>query len=171
MTATRPASSTTPDDVMETSVVVSSRKAATAVFPFPAPSAVPPGETRYVDDYLIVLGKVPCERVQGVVKRVFEVFNIHSCGLKFTHEMPIENEIQYLDLWLSFAKEHICFKYNPQSKKGLLTFDSAHSKLIKRGIVLSACAAALDKSCPHLMFENFENHVARLGAAGYPAQF
>ncbi|XP_075741574.1 uncharacterized protein LOC142791224 [Rhipicephalus microplus] len=112
---------------------------------------------RYVDDYLIVLGKVPCERVQGVVKGVLEVFNRHSSGLKFTHEMPVDNEIQFLDLRLKFAKEHICFKYNPRSKKGLLPFDSAHSKLIKRGIVLSAFAEALDKSCPHLISESFED--------------
>ncbi|KAL3203332.1 hypothetical protein MRX96_053237, partial [Rhipicephalus microplus] len=112
---------------------------------------------RYVDDYLIVLGKVPCERVQGVVKGALEVFNRHSSGLKFTHEMPVDNEIQFLDLRLKFAKEHICFKYNPRSKKGLLPFDSAHSKLIKRGIVLSACAEALDKSCPHLISESFED--------------
>ncbi|XP_075732681.1 uncharacterized protein LOC142775216 [Rhipicephalus microplus] len=115
---------------------------------------------RYVDDYLIVLGKVPCERVQGVVKGVLEVFNRHSSGLKFTHEMPVDNEIQFLDLRLKFAKEHICFKYNPRTKKGLLPFDSAHSKLIKRGIVLSACAEALDKSCPHLIFESFEDQTA-----------
>ncbi|KAL3174053.1 hypothetical protein MRX96_011794 [Rhipicephalus microplus] len=71
--------------------------------------------------------------------------------------MPVENEIQFLDLQLRFAKEHIYFIYNPRSKKGLLPFESAHSKLIKKGIVLSACAAALDKSCPHLMFESFKN--------------
>ncbi|KAL3173414.1 hypothetical protein MRX96_042081 [Rhipicephalus microplus] len=52
---------------------------------------------RYVDDYLMP-GKVPCERVQGVVKSVLEVFNRHSSGLKITHEMPVENEIQFLDL-------------------------------------------------------------------------
>ncbi|KAL3193692.1 hypothetical protein MRX96_016680 [Rhipicephalus microplus] len=117
------------------------------------------GVDKYVDDYLIVLGKVPYERVQGVVKGVLEVFNRHSSGLKFTHEMLVDNEIQFLDLRLKFAKEHICFKYNPRSKKGLLPFDSAHSKLIKRGIVLSACAEALDKSCPHLISESFEDQV------------
>ncbi|KAH8009188.1 hypothetical protein HPB51_012686 [Rhipicephalus microplus] len=60
---------------------------------------------RYVDEYLIVLGKVPCERVQGVVKGVLEVFNRHSSGLKFTHEMLVENEIQFLDLWLSVEEQ------------------------------------------------------------------
>ncbi|KAL3189081.1 hypothetical protein MRX96_003221 [Rhipicephalus microplus] len=55
---------------------------------------------RYVDDYLILLGKVPRERVQGVAKGVLEVFNRHSSGLKFAHGMPVENEIQFLELRL-----------------------------------------------------------------------
>ncbi|KAL3189791.1 hypothetical protein MRX96_020819 [Rhipicephalus microplus] len=128
------------------------------------------GCQEYVTEDLIVLGKVPCERVQGVVKGVLEVFKRHSSGLKFTQKMPVENKIQFLDLRLRFAKEHICFKYNPRLTKGLLSFESAHLKLVKRGIVLPSCAAALDKSCPYLIFESFENQVARLGAAVYPAQ-
>uniref|UniRef100_L7LY07 Putative tick transposon n=1 Tax=Rhipicephalus pulchellus TaxID=72859 RepID=L7LY07_RHIPC len=125
---------------------------------------------RYVDDYLIVLGDIPGELRNGTVKGVLETFARLSGGLKFTHEMPVENEIQFLDLRLKFSEEHVCYRYNPRSKKGLLPYESAHSKVIKRGIVLSTCAAALNKSCPHQMPESFKAQVSRLRAAGYPLQ-
>ncbi|KAG0425519.1 hypothetical protein HPB47_027317, partial [Ixodes persulcatus] len=53
--------------------------------------------------------------------------------------------------------------------KGLLPFDSAHSKLVKRSIASSCMQAALVKSCPHSMAESFEQQTVRLAEGGYPS--
>lgn len=62
----------------------------------------------------------------------------------------------------------MCWCYSPRSKKGLLDYKSAHSKLIKRGIALSCLGAALKKSCRHTLSESFGTQVQRLRAAGFP---
>ncbi|KAH7940105.1 hypothetical protein HPB52_021854 [Rhipicephalus sanguineus] len=46
-------------------------------------------------------------------------------------------------------------------EKGLLPFDSAHSKTIKRAIALMCLESALEKSCPHQMMPSFENQLVR----------
>ncbi|KAH6920994.1 hypothetical protein HPB50_028017 [Hyalomma asiaticum] len=65
------------------------------------------------------------------------------------------NGIQFLDFWLQLSEGYACWNYSPKSKKWPLPFERAHSKTLKRGIVLSTWAAALKKSCPHQMQQSF----------------
>lgn len=58
--------------------------------------------------------------------------------------------------------------YNPRTKKSLLPFNSAHSKLIKRAIASNSLEAALVKSRDHLMQASFQLQVTLLTSSGYP---
>lgn len=124
---------------------------------------------RYVDDYLVLTKSSGGVLEDQVVKKVMEVFAKNSGGLRFTHELQDGFCLQYLDLKLQFTGSHVCWAYHPRTKKGLLPFDSAHSKLVKRSIASSCMQAALDKSCPHSMAESFEQQTVRLAAGGYPS--
>ncbi|KAH7969785.1 hypothetical protein HPB52_021943 [Rhipicephalus sanguineus] len=55
-------------------------------------------------------------------------------GLTLTMELPTQQRLRFLDLELTFGREHVCWAYSPRSKKALLPFTSGHSKLVKRGI-------------------------------------
>lgn len=92
---------------------------------------------RYVDDYLVLMekGDIVC-RINGVLE-IFEETGYG--GLKFTCGMPDVGVIQFLDLKLKF--DHICWMYIPRSVKPLFDYTSAHSKLIKGGIVPKSSAA------------------------------
>lgn len=57
---------------------------------------------------------------------------------------------------------------NPGVKKPLLPFNSAHSKLVKRGIVRSCLKSSITKSCSHSIQKSFDGQIARLKSAGYP---
>lgn len=58
--------------------------------------------------------------------------------------------------------------YQPRGNKPILPFHSAHSKLVKRGIIKSCFTNALRKSCEHKMLESFQEQSVRLTMAGYP---
>lgn len=90
--------------------------------------------------------------------------------LELTHELPDQGSIQFLDICLSFKDNHVCWCYEPRANKPLLPYNSAHSKLVKRGIVKLCFRNALNKSCPHLMKQSFDNQGVRLSQAGYPKQ-
>ncbi|XP_042148898.1 uncharacterized protein LOC121837360, partial [Ixodes scapularis] len=122
---------------------------------------------RYVDDYLILLNARPkCET--QFMDSVQTTFEEHAGGLKFTHEWPENQSLQFLDLKITFHEDSACWMYAPRTKKSLLQFDSAHTKLVKRGIVASTLGAALRKSCDHTAGESFNNQLQRLRASGYP---
>lgn len=91
-----------------------------------------------------------------------------SGGLNFTWEMPVNNSIQFLDLKLGFTKDHVCLMCNPRTKKRLLLFDSAHSKLIKMGITTTWLNSALPKSFEHNLDTGFDNQISRSEAARFP---
>lgn len=124
---------------------------------------------RYVDDYLVMINRPEGNSGDIVVNSVLDVFTRHSGGLKFTHERQNGLFLQYLDLKMKFTERHVCWLYHPRTKKGLLPFDSAHSKLVKRSIASSCLQAALAKSCPHTLQESFEKQIDRLSSAGFPA--
>ena len=154
---------------------------------------------RYVDDFLVLLVKrVPsthpnhsldcqqggftstrasvnisndtnCEVELSGCDAVFSIFKEHGRGLRFTAEVPTENCLQFLDLKLQWNFEHFCWFYHPRVKKGILPFDSAHSKIVKRGIASLCLESALSKSCPHHMRTSFNHQISRLQAAGFPS--
>lgn len=121
---------------------------------------------RYVD-YLLVLLSLDAS-YQDSVTNILDDFNQLGRGLVFTHELPREGMLQFLDLKLEFCVRHVCWFYQPRGKKDLLPFKSAHSKLVKRGIAMAAMDSALRKSCPHKKQESFSNQISRLLAAGFP---
>lgn len=103
---------------------------------------------RYVDDYLIF---VEANGRADVVDKVSSVFNELGKGLKFTFETPSDGCLQFLDLSLRVSSSHVCWAFSPRSKKALLPYESAHSKIIKRGIAASCLGSALKKSCFHVV--------------------
>ncbi|CAN7943424.1 unnamed protein product [Ixodes hexagonus] len=58
--------------------------------------------------------------------------------------------------------------YSPRCKKELLPYDSAHSKVVKRGIATLCLESSLRKTCAHRMQTSFSNQVTRLLSAGFP---
>lgn len=91
---------------------------------------------RYVDDYLIVLNKAGFEKTGGDVReRMLHVFENSCKGLKFTKQDADANgSIRFLDLRLEFGGNHVCWEFEPRSRKALLSFNSVHFKLVKRGM-------------------------------------
>lgn len=85
-----------------------------------------------------------------------------------THATQNEWSIIFLDLRLSFGPNHVCWEYDPRSQKPSLSFQSAHSKLTKRGIVRHCFANDLMKSCSHVVEDSFKKQTVRLKSAGYP---
>lgn len=71
---------------------------------------------RYVDDFL-VFGR---HLVLEYVSRGFDVFTQNGSGLTFTHEVPQQNGLLFLDLKLTFEPDHVCWNYSPRSEKPLL---------------------------------------------------
>ena len=106
---------------------------------------------------------------QDVVHNIIQVFTSNGSGLNYTWETPEDQKLQFLDLKLLFRNDHICWQYSPRSQKGLLPFNSAHSKLVKRGIAMNCLQSSLKKTCVHLLNESFDTQVARLEEAGYPS--
>ncbi|XP_077541148.1 uncharacterized protein LOC144153370 [Haemaphysalis longicornis] len=123
---------------------------------------------RYVDDYLICLSKQELltyhESVEQVLGSVREV----GGSLSFTHELQTGQKLRFLDLDLCIAKNHVCWMYCPRATKGLLPFESAHSKTVKRAIAILCLEGALVKSCVHRMEASFDAQLSRLEEAGYP---
>lgn len=123
---------------------------------------------RYVDDYLVILHVSENDNLNCAIDRVLNIFQSASGGLTFTHELARDNVLQFLDLSLHFDAEHICWYYNPRTKKAPLPLESANSKLVKRANVTLACKSALEKSCEHKLELSFNKQVRRFLSAGYP---
>lgn len=98
---------------------------------------------------------------------ILEMFKAVHCGLQFTYELPVNACLQFLDLSIKKCSEHTCWSYRTRSEKGLLPFDSAHTKLIKRGIAFSCLSNAVKKSCHHRITESLSFQVSRLKKSGY----
>lgn len=104
-----------------------------------------------------------------MVDKVLETFRQNGQGLSFTHELPDDGVLQFLDLKLTLCDSHVCWCFSPRAKKELLPFGSAHSKTVKRGIAMLSLGSALRKSCPHLMKSSFSAQLDRLKVAGFPS--
>ncbi|XP_077492444.1 uncharacterized protein LOC144103656 [Amblyomma americanum] len=80
---------------------------------------------RYVDDFHVLVEK------DGQARRtvdVLKVFKENAMGFKFTLEVPVNDELQFLDLRLRFKEGHVCWVNKPRSKKLILNFSSGHLK-------------------------------------------
>lgn len=121
---------------------------------------------RYVDDFLIILQE---EQTEDLIDTILSVFSRSGKGLSFTYEQPILNVLQFLDLSIKISDHHICWSYLPRSKKEILNYQSAHSKLIKRGIASSCMYSALKKSCHHTIEQSFSTLVNKLSRSGFPS--
>lgn len=121
-----------------------------------------------MDDYLFFLDcnsdALEC-RAHDVLSVVKENFRPLEC----TFELPVNNSIQFLDINLTFHPDHTCWAYQPRSSKPLLPFHSAHSKLVKRGIINMCFKNAIKKSCDHSMATSLRQQSQRLSNSGYPA--
>lgn len=125
---------------------------------------------RYVDDFLIILNLSPTDQLTLVADQILNVFSACSKNMVFTIDIPADKTIRFLDLELTFSPDgHVCWKYAPRSKKALLPFGSAHSKLVKRSIANMCFTNALKKSCPHVMQQSLAEQVGRLKASGFPS--
>lgn len=123
---------------------------------------------RFVDDYLVLLD-CDNEEIDSAVSFVLSTFKECLKPLVLTHEVPVNGAIRFLNLSLQLGHGHVCWIYEPRAKKPILPFSSAHSKLVKRGIVNLCFRNALFKSCPHRVKESFDTQAARLRHAGYPS--
>lgn len=122
---------------------------------------------RYVDDYLLIL-RCDLETFHSKVMQVLQIFRECLYPLVVTHEMPERDSIRFLDLKISFSENHTCWCYEPRSQKPVLPFSSAHSKLVKRGIVQSCFHNALERSCHHVLEASLLAQSERLEREGYP---
>lgn len=102
-----------------------------------------------MNDYLVMAPSPGNEGEDILVQKIMGVFQECTEGLTFTCERPVEGRIQYFDLSIMQGDRLLAiFK---RTKKGLLPYTSAHTKLVKRGIVKSCLNSALHKSCEHMM--------------------
>ncbi|CAN7941874.1 unnamed protein product, partial [Ixodes hexagonus] len=99
---------------------------------------------------------------------VLSIFKNSLDPMDITHELPVEESLRFLDLRLCFLSHHTCWTYAPRGKKPLLHYQSAHSKLVKRGVVNLCLKNAITKSCPHSVKTSFDAQIARLLSGGYP---
>ncbi|XP_064469727.1 uncharacterized protein LOC135384457 [Ornithodoros turicata] len=125
---------------------------------------------RYVDDFLVVVGRRADDCYENIVSVVLQHFDCGGKGLSFTSELQANGRIQFLDLNIRVGENRLCWAYHPRAKEDLLPFDSAQSKTVKRAIALLCLESALKKSCEHVMLESFAAQVDRLSAASFPAR-
>lgn len=123
---------------------------------------------RYVDDFLILHTKKEGDQTNGCKQTVLQCFQECCPELVFTHELPVDRGIKFLDLKLEFKDRHVCWMYEPRSSKGFLPFESGHSKTIKRSVANTALLSALNKSCHHNTESSFKRQISRLRDSGYP---
>lgn len=103
-----------------------------------------------------------------LVHDVLGTFSTHLMGFELTNKTPKNQELQFLDMRLHIEEAHLCWSYAPRSKKALLPFTSAHSKLVKRSVATAALKNALHRSCPHRIIDSFQAQVNRLHSAWVP---
>lgn len=123
---------------------------------------------RYIGDFLVVIKQ--SNHVGSVaVADILTIFTDNGKGLTFTHELTRDGKLQFLDLQLSLQAGHVCWMYSPRARKGLLPYESAHSKIVKRAIAMMCLESSLTKSCHHTANESFNAQLKRLQDARYPS--
>lgn len=83
-------------------------------------------------------------------------------NLESTHDMPVEERLQYLDLNLRLTDCRACWSYKTRGEKEVLRYDSCHSKVIKRGIAMAYIGQAVTKPCHHTLAESIKKQVGHL---------
>lgn len=97
---------------------------------------------RYVGDILI------CSLGREHVPLVKELL-VGSCPeLAFTVELPVNGEIQFLDLHISLNGD-LCWQYGKPSLKCLVPSYSCHPKAVKGGLLFTLGKHSFKKSCMH----------------------
>lgn len=117
---------------------------------------------RYVDDFLIFFKDQIAD-----VQEILQVFETCMQGLRFTFELPKNGVLQFLDIKIIHSMKQVSWMYSPRSKKGLLPYESAHSKIVKRGMVMSVLKVAPGRFCEHCQKRSFETQIKRLKLGGY----
>lgn len=118
---------------------------------------------RFVDDFLVVLKRERHAEVQ--VEQIFVVFASVLQAVTLTKEPPEDGLLRFLDLSLLSSEDHVCWRYEPPSQKGLRPFSSI---LVKRGMATTAMKSALLRSYAHQACASFHAQVERLTASGFP---
>ncbi|KAH7973027.1 hypothetical protein HPB52_020644 [Rhipicephalus sanguineus] len=120
---------------------------------------------RYVCDFLVCLDQ-PLDRISATA--IVKMFEESHKGLQFTHEVPTESALQYLDLNIKQERSHMCYMYRTTGEKGMLRFDSAHTKIVKRAIVNASMTESVRRSCAHRCNESLNLQIQRLRESGIP---
>lgn len=115
---------------------------------------------RYVDDILV------CSVEKGALPKIKDFIVQAAPELTFSSEEPDEGVLQYVDLRLNTV-DGLCREYGKLAAKPLLPYKSCHSKLVKRGAVMSLLDNAFKKSCQHKVHEAVMRQLARIKEAGY----
>ncbi|CAN7946294.1 unnamed protein product, partial [Ixodes pacificus] len=119
---------------------------------------------RFVDDILV------CAPNQLSATQIHDFIVTAAPELKFTSESAKDGKLQFLDLQL-FNKRGLCWSYGRETVKKVLSRWSAHSKLVKGGVVRSLIGSALKKSCFHCVGNAFDAQIKRLLSVGYSLDF
>lgn len=68
---------------------------------------------------------------------------------------------------MAFGEKHTCWVYKTREEKGILPYDSGHTKLVKRSVASGCVWQAIKKSCHHRTSDGLQRQVTRLQASGY----
>src|SRR5690606_36650235 len=92
-------------------------------------------------------------------------------GLKFKVEEMENSSIEFLDLKMFLSNGEMRTRFEQRSKKTIVPFSSAHSKLVKRNIVSNLVKQVVMKSSSSEVENSWRYQSIRLQEAGYPDEF
>lgn len=117
---------------------------------------------RFGVDYLVLVKDLTGSVVlPGVIK----TFSKRGFGLEHTLELPSDGEVQFSDFVIKLMPYHTCWIYKPTSTNPFLSYESAHSKIVKNGVATSCTKSAMTKSCKHLIAQILAAQIKRVRAA------
>lgn len=135
------------------------------------PAKMPDGDVirglKCVGDYL-VLRRMDEWEMATPTRQVTDLLEEDANGISSTVQIHEKSKIMYLNLTLLLNHESCGWCFEPRDGKGFSCLNTAHSKLVKRGIVTFCLVIALQKSCTHYTKKSFSIQLARLSEAGYP---
>jgi len=120
---------------------------------------------RYVDDYLIL------SKEGTSVEWFREELEKKALTLKFTTELALNNELQFLDIRLKGSTSGLCWEFQQRMDKPILPFLSSHTTVIKKGVIMSMFHNACTRSCCHRIDSSLTRQAKRAKEEGYPVEF
>lgn len=99
---------------------------------------------------------------------LYQFLKCHFQVLEFTYELPNNGAIKFLDVMIFEGERHTCWECAVGGDKGILKFDSGHSKLVKRSVAYACLLNSCQKSCAHTLARRLMNQVDRLRKSDYP---